>query len=76
MATQTDIDNPEAANDVCKLAMQTLQEVGNLTGVIGKSMADHGLWPDNKKQIKKKGCKALATIAALLIVIEQQTGKE
>ena len=35
MATRKDIDNLEAADDVWKLAMQTLQEVGNLTGVIG-----------------------------------------
>jgi hypothetical protein len=76
MAMQTHINRLEAANDVCTLAMQTLQGFGNLTGVIRKSMAEHGLWPDNKKQIKATGCKTLATIAALLMVIEQQTGNE
>lgn len=63
-------------NDISNLAMQSLKEFGNLKDVIGKGMADQGVSPDQKRQIKKVGYEALEAITALLMAIKQQRGEK
>jgi hypothetical protein len=63
-------------HDVCRLAMQSVKKFGDLMGIVGQGITNEGLWPDEKKKIKKEGYDALAAITALLMAIEQSQKTE